>query len=115
MRARPGNQCNDGRLFGGRRFGAYLLSRRDLIISTNTNIATKLRSEEFADFEAGPYVPNYDDVVGIIAKRDEVAWINYLNLFLVRQIRDGNMNEAYNKHFGTDAPADLIKSLRDNK
>ncbi len=87
----------------------------DAIISTNTNIATKLRSEEFADFEAGPYVPNYDDVVGIIAKRDEVAWINYLNLFLVRQIRDGNMNEAYNKHFGTDAPADLIQSLRDNK
>ena len=87
----------------------------DAIISTNTNIATKLRSEEFADFEAGPYVPNYDDVVGIIAKRGEVAWINYLNLFLVRQIRDGNMNEAYNKHFGTDAPADLIKSLRDNK
>jgi hydroxyproline transporter system substrate-binding protein len=30
----------------------------DAIISTNTNIATKLRSEEFADFEAGPYVPN---------------------------------------------------------
>ena len=87
----------------------------DAIISTNTNIATKLRSEEFEDFEAGPYVPNYDDVVGIIAKRDEVAWINYLNLFLVRQIRDGNMNEAYNKHFGTDAPADLIQSLRDNK
>jgi polar amino acid transport system substrate-binding protein len=87
----------------------------DAIISTNTNIATKLQSEEFADFEAGPYVPNYDDVVGIIAKRDEVAWINYLNLFLIRQIRDGNMNEAYNKYFGSDVPADLIKSLRDNK
>lgn len=87
----------------------------DAIISTNTNIATKLQSDEFADFEAGPYVPNYDDVVGIIAKRDEVAWINYLNLFLVRQIRDGNMNDAYNKYFGSDAPADLIQSLRDNK
>ncbi|AOY88392.1 amino acid ABC transporter substrate-binding protein [Marinobacter salinus] len=87
----------------------------DAIISTNTNIATKLQSEEFAGFEAGPFVPNYDDVVGLIAKRSETAWINYLNLFLVRQIRDGNMNEAYNKHFGSDAPADLIQSLRDNK
>jgi len=87
----------------------------DAIISTNTNIATKLRSEEFEDFVAGPYVPNYDDVVGIIAKRDEVAWINYLNLFLIHQIRDGNMNKAYNKHFGVDAPAELIQSLRDNK
>lgn len=87
----------------------------DAIISTNTNIATKLQGDEFEDFEAGPYVPNYDDVVGIIAKRSETAWINYLNLFLIRQIRDGNMNEAYNKYFGSDAPADLIQSLRDNK
>lgn len=87
----------------------------DAIISTNTNIATKLQTAEFKDYVAGPYVPNYDDVVGLIAKRDEVAWINYLNLFLIHQIRDGKMNQAYNKHFGSDAPADLIQSLRDNK
>jgi polar amino acid transport system substrate-binding protein len=87
----------------------------DAIISTNTNIATKLQSAEFKDFAAGPFVPNYDDVVGMIAKRSETAWISYLNLFLVRQIRDGNMNKAYNTYFGSDAPADLIQSLRDNK
>lgn len=87
----------------------------DAIISTNTNIATKLQTEEFKDYVAGPYVPNYDDVVGLIAKRSEVAWINYLNLFLVHQIRGGNMNKHYNTHFGSDAPADLIQSLRDNK
>lgn len=87
----------------------------DAIISTNTNIATKLQSKEFKDFVAGPFVPNYDDVVGLIAKRSETAWINYLNLFLVRQIRDGNMNKRYNQHFGSDAPADLIQALRDNK
>jgi polar amino acid transport system substrate-binding protein len=87
----------------------------DAIISTNTNIATKLQTDEFKDYVAGPYVPNYDDVVGLIAKRSETAWINYLNLFLIHQIRDGKMNQAYNKHFGTDVPADLIQSLRDNK
>ena len=87
----------------------------DAIISTNTNIATKLQTKEFKDYAAGPFVPNYDDVVGLIAKRSEVSWINYLNLFLVHQIRDGKMNIAYNKHFGSDAPADLIQSLRDNK
>jgi polar amino acid transport system substrate-binding protein len=87
----------------------------DAVISTNTNIATKLQSAEFKDFAAGPFVPNYDDVVGLIAKRSEGAWISYLNLFLVRQIRDGNMNKHYNTHFGSDAPADLIQSLRDNK
>ncbi len=87
----------------------------DALISTNTNIATKLQTEEFKDFVAGPFVPNYDDVVGLIAKRSETAWINYLNLFLIHQIRDGRMNKAYNKHFGSDAPQSLIESLRDNK
>lgn len=87
----------------------------DALISTNTNIATKLGTKEFKNFEAGPFVPNYDDVVGIIAKRDEVAWINYINLFLIHQIRDGKMDARYKKHFGTSAPADLIQSLRDNK
>ncbi len=87
----------------------------DAIISTNTNIATKLRSEEFEDFVAGPFVPKYDDVVGLIAKRSEGAWIRYLNLFLVHQIRDGNLDKRYNQHFGSDAPADLIQTLRDNK
>jgi polar amino acid transport system substrate-binding protein len=87
----------------------------DALISTNTNIATKLQAKEFKDFVAGPFVPNYDDVVGLIAKRSELAWIKYLNLFLVHQIRDGNMNKAYNKHFGSNAPAALIQSLRDNK
>lgn len=87
----------------------------DAIISTNTNIATKLQSKEFKDYVAGPFVPNYDDVVGVIAKRSEVSWINYLNLFLIHQIRDGNMNKHYNQYFGSDAPADLIQYLRDNK
>ncbi|MEA1914710.1 MAG: transporter substrate-binding domain-containing protein [Campylobacterota bacterium] len=87
----------------------------DALISTNTNIATKLQTKEFKDYTAGPYVPNYDDVVGLIAKRSETAWIQYLNLFLIHQIRDGGMNKAYNTHFGSDAPAGLIQSLRDNK
>ena len=87
----------------------------DAVISTNTNIATKLQSKEFKDYVAGPFVPNYDDVVGLIARRSEVSWIRYLNLFLIHQIRDGKLNQHYNKHFGADAPADLIQALRDNK
>lgn len=87
----------------------------DAIISTNTNIATKLQTNEFKDYVAGPFVPDYDDVVGLIAKRSDVSWINYLNLFLVHQIRDGKLDQRYNQHFGSDAPADLIQALRDNK
>ena len=87
----------------------------DAIITTNTNLATKKQSKEFKDYVAGPFVPNYDDVVGIITKRSEVAFINYLNLFLVHQIRDGKLEAAYKKHFGTSAPESLIQSLRDNK
>lgn len=87
----------------------------DAVISTNTNIATKLQTKEFKDYVAGPFVPNYDDVVGIIVKRSELAWLNYINLFLVHQIRDGKMNERHKQHFGSDAPAALIQALRDNK
>ena len=87
----------------------------DALISTNTNIATKLTSGQFDNFVAGPYVPNYDDVVGIIAKRSEQAWIKYLNLFLVHQVRDGRLNELHVKHFGTPVSADMVKALRENK
>ncbi|TEW52590.1 transporter substrate-binding domain-containing protein [Psychromonas sp. RZ5] len=87
----------------------------DALISTNTNIATKLASGQFDSFVAGPFVPNYDDVVGIIAERNELAWINYLNLFLVHQVRDGRLNELHVKHFGTPVSAAMVQSLRDNK
>lgn len=87
----------------------------DALVSTNTNIATKLASGQFNNFVAGPYVPNYDDVVGIIAKRDQLAWINYLNLFLVHQIRDGRLNELHVKHFGSPVSPDMVKALVENK
>lgn len=87
----------------------------DALISTNTNIATKLASGQFDNFVAGPFVPNYDDVVGIIAERNELAWINYLNLFLVHQVRDGRLNELHVKHFGTPVSSAMVQSLRDNK
>jgi ABC-type amino acid transport substrate-binding protein len=87
----------------------------DALISTNTNIATKLTSGQFDNFVAGPYVPNYDDVVGLIVKRNELAWKSYLNLFLVHQIRDGRLNELHIKHFGTPVSSDMVQSLRDNK
>ena len=87
----------------------------DALISTNTNIATKLASGQFDGFVAGPFVPKYDDVVGLIAKRSELAWINYLNLFLVHQIRDGRLDALHVKHFGTPVSPDMVQSLRDNK
>jgi len=87
----------------------------DALISTNTNIATKLASGQFDGFVAGPFVPNYSDVVGFIAKRSELAWIQYLNLFLVHQIRDGQLNALHVKHFGTPVAADMVKALVENK
>ena len=87
----------------------------DAIITANTNIATKLTTPEFKDYVAGPFVPNYDDVVGIIVKRNELAWLNYINLFLVHQIRDGALNALHMKHFGTPVSASMVQALRDNK
>ena len=49
------------------------------------------------------------------AKRNELAWIKYLNLFLVHQVRDGRLNELHVKHFGTPVSADMVKALIKNK
>ena len=99
---------NDGYL-------ALYQGKIDALISTNTNIATKLATKEFKNYVAGPYVPNYDDVVGLIAKRSELAWIQYINLFLVHQIRDGRFDELHRKYLNPPASPDMIQSLRDNK
>ncbi|QDF29087.1 transporter substrate-binding domain-containing protein [Halarcobacter anaerophilus] len=87
---------------------ALLQGKADAIITTDTTISELLKLDKFKDYVAGPYVPNYDDFVSIITKRDEYGFINYLNLFIHQQVRSGRYAEVYKKFYG-DAPIrDLI-------
>lgn len=82
---------------------ALLQGKADVIITTDTTATELLKNKKFKDYEAGPYIPNYDDFVAIIAKRSEYGFINYLNLFIHQQVRTGRYAEVYKMFYG-DAP-----------
>lgn len=82
---------------------ALLQGKADAIITTDTTVSELLKSDKFKDYEAGPFIPNYDDFVCMIAKRNEYGLINYLNLFIHQQVRTGRYAEVYKMFYG-DAP-----------
>lgn len=54
-----------------------------------------------------PYIPDY---YAIVTKRDELGFINYLNLFVHQQVRTGRYAELYKKWFNSE-PVDLTIPL----
>jgi polar amino acid transport system substrate-binding protein len=40
----------------------------------------------------------------MMTKRQEYGWINYLNIFINRQVRSGRYQEIYTKYVGGTAP-----------
>jgi polar amino acid transport system substrate-binding protein len=82
---------------------ALLQGKADAIVTTDTTIAELLKLPKYKDYVAGPFVPNYDDFVSIIAKRTEYGLINYLNLFIHQQVRTGRYKEL-NKMFYGNSP-----------
>lgn len=82
---------------------ALLQGKADVIITTDTTAAELLKNKKFKDYEAGPFIPNYDDFVAIITKRNEYGFINYLNLFIHQQVRTGRYAQVYKMFYG-DAP-----------
>jgi polar amino acid transport system substrate-binding protein len=40
----------------------------------------------------------------VVAKRQDVSWLNYLNLFVTHQARSGRYQELWGKYVGGDAP-----------
>lgn len=79
---------------------ALLQGKADAIISTDTTIANLLKLPKYKDYEAGPFVPGFDDFVSIITKRSEYGMINYLNLFIHQQVRSGRYKELNKQFFG---------------
>lgn len=86
---------------------ALLQGKADVIISSDTTITELLKLDKFKDYEAGPFIPNYNDYVSIITKRDEYGFINYLNLFVHQQVRTGRYEELNKQYFGNSPLRDL--------
>lgn len=77
----------------------------DAIIVTDTVAANNLQSGKFGEVSLGPVAPFGADIVGMMTKRKEFGWINYLNIFINRQVRSGRHQEVYSKYVGGKAPS----------
>ncbi|MFC3852088.1 transporter substrate-binding domain-containing protein [Salinispirillum marinum] len=77
----------------------------DAVIVTDTAAANVIESGRFGDLKLGPVAPFGADVVGMITLRQEYGWINYLNLFINRQVRSGRYEELYSEWIGGQAPS----------
>lgn len=86
---------------------ALLQGKADAIITTDTTIAELLKLPKYKNYEAGPFVPGFNDFVSIIVKRTEYGMINYMNLFIHQQVRSGRYQEL-NKMFYGNSP---VRSL----
>ncbi len=76
----------------------------DAIIVTDTVAANNIKSGKFEGISSGPVAPFGADIVGMMTKRKEFGWINYLNIFINRQVRSGRYQEIYSKYVGGEAP-----------
>jgi polar amino acid transport system substrate-binding protein len=76
----------------------------DAIIVTDTVASNNIKSGKFEGIMSGPVAPFGADVVGMMTKRKEFGWINYLNIFINRQVRSGRYQEIYSKYVGGTAP-----------
>lgn len=78
--------------------------RVDAVVSENTAVGAYVKGGKFPNAEAGPVIPSSPDLAGIMAPRNEYGMLNYLNLFVYRQVRTGRFAELYKKWFIGDVP-----------
>ena len=76
----------------------------DAIVVTDTVAANNIKSGKFEGITSGPIAPFGADIVGMMTKRKEFGWINFLNIFINRQVRSGRYQELYTQYVGGDAP-----------
>ena len=78
---------------------------------TDTAVANVVGSGKFNGVKAGPVAPFGRDMVGMMTLRKEYGWLNYLNLFINRQVRSGRFQELYSKWIGGDAPDMTVQGI----
>jgi len=78
----------------------------DATVLTDFLAHTMVKSGNYPGLKVGGYAPYTPDYYGIATLREEYGLINYLNLFIHLQVRNGRQAELAQKWFGAD-PADL--------
>ncbi|AYG57536.1 transporter substrate-binding domain-containing protein [Rhizobium jaguaris] len=71
---------------------------------TTSTVATEIiKSGKYPGLKIVGNAPIDPDYTSLIVLRDEQGLINYLNLFINRQVRSGRYKELYEKYIGTQA------------
>lgn len=83
-------------------FLAVAQGKADAGITTNTAINVVL--QQYGTITAGPRMPWGTDYCSIMAPRQDFGWMNYLNLFITRQVRSGRYQELWGTYVGGPAP-----------
>lgn len=83
-------------------FLAVAQGRADVGITTNT--AVDPITSQYDSLIAGPRMPWTTDYTSVVGQREDVTWLNYLNLFVTHQVRSGRYAELWGKYVGGDAP-----------
>ncbi len=83
-------------------FLAVAQGKADIGITTNT--AVKPITEEYDTIDPGPRMPWTTDYTSVVAKREDVTWLNYLNLFVTHQVRSERYAELWDTYVGGEAP-----------
>lgn len=83
-------------------FLAVAQGKADIGLTTNTAVLPVTR--QYDTLVAGPRMPWTTDYTSVVGKREDVTWLNYLNLFVTHQVRSGRYAELWGKYVGGDAP-----------
>ena len=83
-------------------FLAVAQGKADIGITTNTAVLPI--TQQYDTILAGPRMPWTTDYTSVVAKRQDVSWLNSLNLFVTHQVRAGRYQELWGKYVGGDAP-----------
>ena len=83
-------------------FLAVTQGKADIGLTTNTTVLPI--TQQYDNILAGPRMPWTTDYTSVVAKRQDVTWLNYLNLFVTHQVRSGRYQALWGKYVGGDAP-----------
>lgn len=83
-------------------FLAVAQGRADVGITTNTAVGPI--TSQYDTLVAGPRMPWTTDYTSVVGPREDVTWLNYLNLFVTHQVRSERYAELWGKYVGGDAP-----------
>ncbi len=78
--------------------------KADAVFTTSAYAATLVASPQGEGLEICCNVPGFTDWTGIIVNRNETAFLNWVNLFIWRQVESGRYAELYRKWVNDNVP-----------